>query len=459
MMSFQVTNWAVWMHVSASILGFLLYVASTHALQQRRHPAAAMSWILSFIFVPYLALPAYVFFGQRKIKAGASPRIEAADSSDVARSWMSAMLESLGSAPPRDDAHVQVHRSAAQGEASLWQLIEGAQQRIFVSTYVLGANRVGRSLIARLAAKARAGVEVRLLLDGVGCFRVRSRQLRALTRSGGQVARAFPPLRRLLRRQANFRNHRKLLVVDSRALWMGGRNFSDEYFEGNSKHPGWLDLSLDAAGAIAGDAERVFCADWMLATGQRIESGPPAAPSVVASPQAQLLASGPDQSLDSLEALLVTACFRAQKRIIGVTPYLILDPALLQALCLAARRNVSVHLVLPARSNHRLADYARGRGLRELAMAGVSIWLAPQMIHAKAMVFDDFALTGSANLDIRSLFLNFELTMVLYDPDAAQSLADWIVASRAGARLYLPRPASVARDLFEGAVLWLGFQL
>ena len=122
-------------------------------------------------------------------------------------------------------------------------------------------------------------------------------------------------------------------------------------------------------------------------------------------------------------------------------------------------RQVQVDIVIPEHSNRVLADQARRRAMRELAVATARHWLAPQMIHAKAVVFDDVALCGSANVDIRSLFLNFELSMVLYERRHAQALADRIGQLRAGAALYRPAPVSMIRDLYEGAVLWIGFQL
>jgi cardiolipin synthase len=462
-MSTWLTFWGTWVHVSMSILGLLLYVATTHTLQQRRHPAAALSWILSFFFMPYLALPAYVAFGQRKIKAGtiASPP-PAGGEGTGRRHWMSAMLESMGAAPARAEGELRLHMDGDESLAALWSCIDEARVRIFVGTYLIGDDRIGGQVIERLARRAAEGIEVRLLLDGVGCLMVREHRLRPLLRAGGHSARAFPPLRRLLRRQSNFRNHRKQVICDGERLWMGGRNFADEYFDRRDAAadapPGWYDLSLDVRGEVAADAEAIFLADWLLATGERLAPSPRRATHAAAN-EMQLLGSGPDQPQDSLAALLVTACFRAQSRILVVTPYLIPDPALLQAMNLAARRAVRVDVVLPRRSNHRLADHARSRALRELARSGVNVWLSPAMVHAKAVVFDDIALCGSANLDARSLYLNFELTLVLYEAQSARTLAGWIEQRRAEAEPFVPQPASIARDIFEGAVLWLGFQL
>jgi cardiolipin synthase len=177
-------------------------------------------------------------------------------------------------------------------------------------------------------------------------------------------------------------------------------------------------------------------------------------------PVAQVIASGPDQADDTVHALLVTACFNARSRIIAATPYFVPSDELLMALSLAAWRNVKVDLILPVRSNHRMADLARHRSLRDLATAGARIWFVPYMLHAKAVVIDDvLALVGTANLDARSLFLNYELMVAFYNGADIQGFAGWLEAERARAKRYRPHVAGVLRKLSEGLVLWLAFQL
>ena len=143
-----------------------------------------------------------------------------------------------------------------------------------------------------------------------------------------------------------------------------------------------------------------------------------------------------------------------------VSPYVLLDGALLMALCLAARRGVAVDLLLPARSNHRLADIARHRSLRALAAAGVRVWLAPHMLHAKAAIIDDvLALAGSTNLDSRSLFLNYELMVAFHDTADIARFYAWFEVERRAACRYDAESPGLWRDLGEGLVLWIGFQL
>jgi cardiolipin synthase len=176
-------------------------------------------------------------------------------------------------------------------------------------------------------------------------------------------------------------------------------------------------LSFDLSGPLVQQALALFERDWAFANTERAPQEMPPEEGVDTAPAhgAQLVASGPDQVDDTVYALLLTAAYQARRRIALVTPYFVPDSALLMALCLAARRGVLVELLIPARSNHRLSDIARGRALRALAQAGARVWLAPQMLHAKLAVIDDqLALAGSANIDSRNLFLNYELMVAFH---------------------------------------------
>jgi cardiolipin synthase len=174
----------------------------------------------------------------------------------------------------------------------------------------------------------------------------------------------------------------------------------------------------------------------------------------------QFVPSGPDQVEDTAQSLLVTACYRAQWRLLAVTPYFVPDSALLQALRLAARRGVQVTLVIPQTSNHRLADFARGRPLRELAQAGVQVRLLPAMSHAKAVVVDDtLAISGTVNLDARSLLLNYEFAVVFHGQKEIAWLADWATQQASLCHPFDARPPGLLRDIAEGALLAVAFQI
>jgi cardiolipin synthase A/B len=176
--------------------------------------------------------------------------------------------------------------------------------------------------------------------------------------------------------------------------------------------------------------------------------------------RAQFLPSGPDQAEDTVHALLIDACFHARERILAVTPYFVPDAALETAMRLAARRGVSIHLCIPLVSNHRLADFARNRALRSLGNAGVNIHLLPYMNHAKGVVFDEsLAVSGSVNLDSRSLLLNYECAMVFYGAREIDWLANWICALIPDAHSFDCRPPGLLRDIGEGLLLTVAYQL
>jgi cardiolipin synthase len=261
------------------------------------------------------------------------------------------------------------------------------------------------------------------------------------------------------------RNHRKVLVTDAHEdagrLWCGGRNLAAEYFDGEPGVPAWRDLTFDLQGPLVRQARALFEYDWAFASGQATTDRAPVSTGPAGPADGgQIIASGPDQSDDTIYALLVTASYRAQERIALVTPYFVPDPALLSALCLAARRGVAVDLLLPGRSNHRLSDLVRGRALRSLVDAGARVWLGPGMLHAKLVVIDEtLALAGSANLDTRSLFLNYELMAAFHKSGDVQRFGAWFDRERSSARAYVAKRPGLARDVWEGLLLWVGFQL
>jgi cardiolipin synthase len=274
-----------------------------------------------------------------------------------------------------------------------------------------------------------------------------------------------PLLARKTQGPRNLRNHRKWVVADGALLWTGGRNFAGEYFCGSAGKPPWLDLSFDLRGPVAAAMANQFEVDWAAAGGKPdARIGVPdcdfAALGDYSGGRSQFVPSGPDQTEDTVHALLIDACFHATERMLAVTPYFVPDVSLETAMRLAARRGVKIDLVIPAKSNHRLADFARSRALRSLSDAGVSIHLLPTMNHAKAVVFDrSIALCGSPNLDSRSLLLNYESAVVFYGAQEIDWLANWIQALIPAAVAFEPRTPGLFRDLCEGLLLSMAYQL
>jgi cardiolipin synthase len=456
------------LHGFMVLLGLGVYVIGSRTLQQRRRPSAAIAWVIGLIVLPYVALPLYLVFGNRKLvdirhAIARQPRAlhhaEEASEPGAQLRELAAAMALPAAAPYR---RLSVHQDGGEALHALYALIDGAESTLDLCTFVFGKDGVGGEITRRLARRARDGVRVRLLVDGIGAYLSGVPNFRPLTDAGVETALFVPPLRSSLRGRTNLRNHRKMAIADGEWLWCGGRNLAVEYFrdESGGAHRPWIDLSFDLRGPLALQAQQRFAQDWAFATGAPPPAEGDASAGGPETALGQLIASGPDQADDTVYTLLVAAFFASRRRILAVTPYFVPNETFSMALSLAARRGVEVDLVMPATSNHRLADMARHRALREVAAAGVRVWFLPRMIHAKGVVIDDhLALVGSANLDERSLFLNYELMVAFYERDDIGSFAHWIERQRNAAAAYEPRAPGLARDVAEGLLLWLAFQL
>ncbi|MDE2095403.1 MAG: PLDc N-terminal domain-containing protein, partial [Burkholderiales bacterium] len=258
-------------HGLATALAVLVYVITAHVLQQRRHPTAAIAWVLFILLLPYLALPAFLTFGSRKQARPRSRPPYAPDPSGAEGPWAVQTALALGQPAPAPYRDLHLHADGREALAALWHAIEDAEHSIDLCTFIIGRDAVGHGLIEQLCAKARAGVQVRVLLDGLGSL-MRSRpDLRPLRAAGVQLTMFVPPLHSPLKGRTNLRDHRKMLIKDagfeSRRLWCGGRNLAGEYFEGEPGRPPWHDLSFDLGGAFVQQASALFEHDWAFANG------------------------------------------------------------------------------------------------------------------------------------------------------------------------------------------------
>jgi len=424
-----------------------------HLLRQRRSPAATLGWIVFMVSAPWLAVPLYLMLGTRKLVRFPHPPLVAsphANDPPLAR-----LLASAGVPPPREGNQVHWHEDGNLAWEALVTLVERCEHSLDVSLFLLRNDTRGGDFMRRIAARAKAGVQVRLLVDGIGSLLLARRCLRRLRATGVTIVWFIPLLHRPLRGRTNLRSHRKLVIADRARAWTGGRNIADEYFAADSL---WVDLSFTLAGPAVADLMEVFEADWAFARKRPINTA--AVPLTVGDCTVQVVPSGPAHPHDTLHELMLTACYAAQRRIWIATPYFVPDESLQQALVLAARRGVEVRLTLPLRSNHRLADLARARYLRELIAAGALIKVVPDaMLHAKALLADDLALAGSANVDLRSLFLNFELDCLFLSQADCDALAAWLTRLDAMTHPYQPPADQWGRGLIEGLVLLVAFQI
>ena len=458
------------LHGMLAMTGLVVYVVGSRARHQRRHPSAAIAWVVSLALMPYLALPLYLLFGSRKIhrKVKAQPAVPllAGRPPDSPARRFQHLAAAMGLPPAARHQQLSIHQDGQEALQARRRVITGATSSLDLCTFLMGRDALGEEVMEMLMQRASAGVRVRVLIDGLGAYLGGKPDLKPLSAAGVEVVRFVSPFRSALPGRTNLRNHRKMVIADGQRLWTGGRNLASEYFLGDaSRTPPqkpWVDLSFDLAGELVAQAQQRFEQDWAFATRTPAVFAP--APKPQPAPRdagsAQLVASGPDQADDTLYSLLISSCFTAQTRILAVSPYFVPGDTLLLALTLAARRGIAVDLLLPRHSNHKLADMARPAALRELDAAGARVWLLDNMIHAKAVVIDnELALAGSANLDERSLFLNYELMIAFFGSSEVHRFASWIEHQRARAAPYQARAPGVAREVGEGLIRWLAFQL
>ena len=430
-----------------------------HMLRQRRPTQSTVAWMLAIVLVPYVGIPLYLLLGTRK-RGGTGRRRSTVlsapdgDRSDSNRTTLEGLLRSFGIPAASGGNEFRLCGTGEQAYAALTELIDVAHASIRITLFILHPDEVGTEIIERLARRAREGVKVQLLLDGLGSFSTSARALSPLTEAGGRVAFFEPLLRLRMPRYGNLRNHRKVVVVDERIALAGGLNVAREYLGPQPDPARWRDLAFVIEGPAVAPLAELVRSDWAFATGEWTPRDPgPAREARVAEPGAriQIVPSGPDVPDDPLRAAILTALFSARARAWVVTPYFVPDDALVGALAVAARRGVDVRLLLPERSNHRLADLSRGQYLRDLARAGARVQLyTPTMVHAKALVVDEtLAMIGSANFDMRSLYFDYEVMVLAHGGTPVRETADWIAALGQHTRSELPAPGRL-RELGEG---------
>ena len=426
-------------HLVSMLASGLTFVLLVKVLRDRRPPASTLAWGLVIVLVPYVGIPLYLLLGGTWTRSviGSKGRLFA----DVPAGPdgvpfvpdralpVARVLLSRGAPPPRPGNEVEVCPSGEVAYRRLMDMIRGARRRVAAMTFILGRDEVGRAVVEALAAKAREGVEVYLLLDALGCLGTRGRFVEPLRRAGGRVGVFLPVLPIHRRWSSNLRNHRKVAVVDDETAWVGGMNLATEYMGPTPRPDRWADVVAVVRGPAARDLAAVFAADWRFATGRDIaplppEPGEPEGPAG-ARATVQVVASGPDVEGGAILDALLAAIMAARERVWIASPYFVPDEALTRALALQARMGRDVRILVPARSNHRLADLARGAPLRTVVEGGARAFLyGPGMLHSKLTVVDDsVAFLGSANADMRSLYLNFEIGVLTYSPAEVAAVA------------------------------------
>jgi cardiolipin synthase A/B len=416
---------------------------TVHALLNKRNVPAAIGWIGLAWLAPILGALLYVGFGVNRVKRRAQRLMPPVRSHEPLAAGeisphdpLDPLKAAIGRITGRDLSAGKVIAVLDCGDEAYPEMlaaIESAKSCIRLSTYIFRADGIGGKFIDALVRAHRRGVATRVLIDGFGGGFLLSPAYHRLRNQGVPVARFLHSALPWKMPFLDLRLHKKCLAADGADAFVGGLNIGDEnLIAGRPKAP-VRDTHFRVEGPIVRQIERQFDDDWLFTTG---EEPAPAVPAPLTTPpreaQARAIVAGPDQEVDQLVLILLSAINHARRSIRIVTPYFLPAEQLITALELAALRGVDVRIVVPGQNNHRLVAWASQTHIRPLLETGCRVWRSPPPFdHSKLMVIDgEWSLIGSANWDIRSLRLNFELAVEIYDPGLAARLAEIVDARR-----------------------------
>lgn len=461
--------------VLVAYLGFVV-VATGTLLTQRRAPAATLAWMFAFIALPFVSGLYYIVFGPRRLQRrrlryglarqslGAPITQYIRSSSCTTKPQLSAdasglakVVSRLGQGDPTFATGVKLMDTGEQYLAMLEHAIAAARHHVHCEYYIWEPDRVGARFRDLLVDAAKRGVKVRVLVDGVGSRAAKNAFWKPLREAGADVRR-FNRLGLSLGRLsfANFRTHRKIVVCDGAVGFLGGKNLHDPVSATVSGKGAWRDTHVRIEGEPVRRLQRIFLENWMYSNGKFIldlenvkRYFPPA---MQAHGKAvQLLASGPDDERFPLHAFVLAAISTARYRVWITTPYFVPDEPLEYALRIAVLRGVEVQVIVPHEGDSRIVTFASRTYCDALGNAGVNVFeYGPPMLHAKTMVVDDtMAMVGTANMDNRSLRLNFEVAAAFYDKDVIGEIAAQFAADRKVARPFRKRRGAKTAALLE----------
>ena len=431
------------------ILGLFMAQFITVLFVEYRYPSKTVAWLTIMILVPVIGFVMYYYLAQgykhrRKVKR------QGAQMSTQTRAFLASLtepvqhtsgirdqvmenyprvfayLESLGDAPMTYYNETTVYADCNETYTAMLNAIAEAVDHIHLQFYTIRSDRVGRCFQELLITKALAGVQVRVIYDGVGSYNIDQSFIHEMKQAGILVTSFLPPLIAFFDKRVNFRNHRKIVVVDGKVGFMGGLNIGKEYVGGDKRLGYWRDTHLRLRGDAVYYIQHMFVSDWGLATGETILELPRYYPKHRLQGQevVQMIASGPDKEGDSILEMFFTTIASATSSVYLTSPYFIPDSSIAKALTTAAMSGVDVRIILPLKADSRLVQWASLSYIEEMMQAGVRCYLYRKgFIHAKVLIIDEvIATVGTANMDMRSFFSNFELNAVLFGPSTLRRL-------------------------------------
>lgn len=439
--------------VTLAHAGLALWVTA-HALLTKRDVRAAIAWIGLAWLSPFIGPALYFLFGINRVTRRAArlaPGVARHERFATAPASLPPLPEHIAAiarvGERMSGRHltagnaVALYRDGDEAYPAMLAAIAGARRSIALASYIFRDDLVGGAFIRALGDAHARGVEIRVLLDGVGSGYLASSAARALRREGIAVARFMHHWAPWRMPFLNMRNHKKLLIVDGAVGFTGGLNLGAEnVLRLRPSHP-VEDVQFRIEGPVVALLMLSFDEDWDFTTGEALDGPAWWPPLAAAGPVcARGLSSGPDEDLGKLASLLATAAGAAKRRLRIVTPYFLPDQTLMSAIALAALRGVAVEIVLPERSNHVLLDWATRAHLGFFAGPGMTVHLTGAPFdHSKLTTVDGaWCALGSANWDVRSLRLNFEFMLECYDPGMTDEIDGLIDAKIARARRLAP---------------------
>lgn len=442
-------------------------------LSGRKEARANLAWLLVVILFPYIGAVLYILLGNPRLKRMVEEKFKSYrrvslkkfenHDEEFDKMGLGALVERITGVAPHMCRDLRLIIDGGEKYSLLSEDISSAEKYILLEYYVYRNDMVGRLFADLLIAAAERGVKVYLLVDGFGSFTFTfSRTYRKLKRSKVKIAVFHPPLGFKTVSRVNFRNHRKIAIIDGRICYTGGMNIGKEYAGGMYGERKWFDAHLTFGGDAVYPVEEVFAEDWLFATGENIGE-------LMRSEQVetggdttlQIVPSGPHMPRPLIYNTLFTTLNRAKKSVVIVTPYLVPDQPVMETLKNTSNQGLDVKVILPGKNNQPIAAAAGRSYYEELIENGVEIYETKDiMLHAKIVVVDGyFVIMGSSNMDGRSFKINFELNIVAYSghfADDVGRLVDYYLSQAEKIELEQIKNRPFPLRIFEGVCRTLG---
>ncbi|CAM5206585.1 Cardiolipin synthase OS=Ureibacillus acetophenoni OX=614649 GN=SAMN05877842_111131 PE=3 SV=1 [Ureibacillus acetophenoni] len=428
-----------------------LTFAVTVIFLERKNASSAWAWILVLFFLPFLGFVLYLLLGRQLRKKHLfrwdgqkdigidkliNYQINAIEEDSLElrnqyveeyKSLIHMNLKTSNSVLTQDN-HVQIFTDGAEKFESLIEDISSAKDHIHIQYYIFKLDQLGQRILTVLKRKMKQGVNVRILYDEMGSRGLKKRQFKELIDLGGEVEVFFPSVLPLFNPRLNFRNHRKIVIIDGRIGYIGGFNVGDEYLGLNKKFGYWRDTHLKIEGSSVHPLQTRFLLDWNQASNNNIDYSEKYFPAI---PQKgdvaiQIVSSGPDADWPTIKNGYLKLLMSAKRYIYIQTPYFIPDSSFLNAVEVAILSGIDVRIMIPNKPDHMFVYWATYSYVGELLKAGAKVYIYEKgFIHAKMIVIDDEASTvGTANIDVRSFSLNFEVNAFIYNRTISHELAE-----------------------------------